>query len=74
MPSSADRRVVVVNATPIIALSIIDQLSLFRDLYGRVLIPTAVRRLPRRGAFWAALSMDDLAVDTDLGLGVLSRL
>ena len=44
MPSSADRRVVVVNATPIIALTIIDQLSLFRDLYGRVLIPPAVRR------------------------------
>ena len=35
-------RLLVVNTTPIIALSLIDQLDLLRRLYGRVLIPSAV--------------------------------
>jgi len=43
MPDAA-RRLVVVNSTPIITLAIVDQLALLRDLYGTILIPTAVRR------------------------------
>lgn len=39
-----DSRPVVVNATPIITLSLIERLDLFRDLFGEVLIPEAVRR------------------------------
>ena len=42
MPDGDDRRVVVVNSTPIIALTLLDQLDPFRNLYGRVLIPPAV--------------------------------
>lgn len=34
----------MVNSTPIIALAIVDQLRLFRDLYGTVLIPPAVHQ------------------------------
>jgi predicted nucleic acid-binding protein len=40
MPEGA--RVVVVNATPIIALSLIDELDLLRALYDRVVVPSAV--------------------------------
>jgi uncharacterized protein len=36
-------RLVVVNTTPIIALSLIGQLDLLRRLYGRVVVPTAVQ-------------------------------
>lgn len=36
-------RVVVVNATPIISLALIDQLTLLRHLYNEVLIPPAVQ-------------------------------
>lgn len=36
-------RVVVVNTTPIIALSAVQQLDLLRHLYGEVVIPEAVR-------------------------------
>jgi predicted nucleic acid-binding protein len=35
-------RVVIVNTTPIIALSSIQKLELLRDLYGRIAIPRAV--------------------------------
>lgn len=42
MPDGARR--VVVNTTPIITLSLIQQLPLLRDLYGDVFIPTAVQR------------------------------
>jgi uncharacterized protein len=38
-----DPRLVVVNSTPIIALSLINQFDLLHKLYGRVSIPTAVR-------------------------------
>ncbi|MEM6454324.1 MAG: DUF3368 domain-containing protein [Acidobacteriota bacterium] len=44
MPEGDAGRTVVVNATPMIALSIIDQLVLLQQLYGRVLIPEAVER------------------------------
>ncbi len=37
------QRIVVVNTTPIIALSLVHRLDLLRDLYGRVLIPPAVQ-------------------------------
>lgn len=37
-----DRRVVVCNATPLIALSLIDQLHLLQALYQNILIPPAV--------------------------------
>ncbi len=40
MPNGS--QLVVVNTTPIIALSLINQLDLLQKLYGRVLIPTAV--------------------------------
>jgi predicted nucleic acid-binding protein len=36
-------RLVVVNTTPIIALSLIGQLDLLRKLYGRIVVPTAVQ-------------------------------
>jgi len=36
-------RLVVVNTTPIIALSLIGQLELLHRLYGRVLVPSAVQ-------------------------------
>lgn len=36
-------RTVIVNATPIISLALIDQLDLLRHLYDEVLIPLAVR-------------------------------
>lgn len=36
-------RIVVVNSTPIIALSVIDQLHLFKNLYGKIIIPKAVQ-------------------------------
>ena len=41
MPESGQR--VVVNATPIIALSLIRQLDLLQRLYGEILMPPAVR-------------------------------
>lgn len=41
MPESRQR--VVVNATPIIALSLIGQLDLLQRLYGEILMPPAVR-------------------------------
>ena len=41
MPESGER--VVVNATPIIALSLIGQLDLLQRLYGEILMPPAVR-------------------------------
>ena len=41
MPDSP--RLVVVNTTPIIALSLIDQFDLLQKLYGRVSIPAAVQ-------------------------------
>ena len=37
------RRLVVVNTTPLIALSAVHQLDLLRQLYGEVVIPAAVR-------------------------------
>ena len=40
MPDAAQR--VVVNTTPIIALSLISKLNLLHDLYGEVMIPPAV--------------------------------
>ena len=40
MPEEA--RLVVVNTTPIIALSLIGELDLLRRLYGQVLVPSAV--------------------------------
>lgn len=36
-------RIVVVNSTPIIALSVINKLHLFKDLYGQIIIPKAVQ-------------------------------
>lgn len=36
-------RIVVVNATPVIGLSLINRLDILRRLYGEVLIPPAVR-------------------------------
>jgi predicted nucleic acid-binding protein len=36
-------RLVVVNATPVIALALLDQLSLLQPLYGSVMIPPAVQ-------------------------------
>lgn len=42
MPGSD--RLVVVNATPIITLAIVDQLELLRHLYPRLVIPEAVHR------------------------------
>lgn len=42
-------RIVVSNTTPIIALSLIDKLSLLGELYGRVLIPSAVASEFRAG-------------------------
>jgi predicted nucleic acid-binding protein len=41
MPES--RRIVVVNATPLIALTLIDRLDLLQALYGQVTIPGAVQ-------------------------------
>lgn len=38
-----ERSLIVVNATPVISLSIVGHLELLRDLYGEVLIPPAVR-------------------------------
>ncbi len=35
-------RIVVVNSTPIIALSVINKLHLLKDLYGEIIIPKAV--------------------------------
>ena len=40
MPDS--RRAVVVNATPLITLALVDQIHLLRDLYDKVVIPPAV--------------------------------
>ncbi|MEM7516498.1 MAG: DUF3368 domain-containing protein [Planctomycetota bacterium] len=37
-----DRRIVVVNTTPIITLALLNRLDLLRDLYGSVHIPPAV--------------------------------
>ncbi|MEM6796075.1 MAG: DUF3368 domain-containing protein [Acidobacteriota bacterium] len=42
MPEDNESRVVVVNSTPIVALALIDQLTLLQSLYQRVLIPPAV--------------------------------
>jgi predicted nucleic acid-binding protein len=42
MPDEGLGRVVVVNSTPIITLTIVGQLSLLQNLYGTVLIPLAV--------------------------------
>jgi hypothetical protein len=39
-----ERRIVVCNATPLIALSLIDQLPLLRDIYQSILIPAAVHQ------------------------------
>jgi predicted nucleic acid-binding protein len=36
-------RLVVVNTTPIIALSLIGRLDLLHKLYGRILLPAAVQ-------------------------------
>jgi predicted nucleic acid-binding protein len=36
-------RLVVVNTTPIVALSLIDQFDLLQKLYGRVSVPAAVQ-------------------------------
>ena len=36
------RRVVVVNATPLITLALVDRIHLLRDLYDKVVIPPAV--------------------------------
>ena len=44
-----DTRLVVVNTSPIIALSLVDQLPLLRDLYQKVMIPPAVRKEALRG-------------------------
>jgi predicted nucleic acid-binding protein len=49
MPDEGSRRVVVVNSTPVITLAIVDQLSLLRDLYETVLIPTAVHQEVQAG-------------------------
>ena len=37
------QRIVISNTTPIIALSLIQKLDLYQDLYSEVLIPPAVR-------------------------------
>lgn len=44
-----DTRLVVVNTSPIISLSLINQLPLLRDLYQQVIIPPAVRDEALRG-------------------------
>ncbi len=42
-------QVVIVNSTPIITLAIVDQLTLLRDLYGAVMVPSAVYREVKAG-------------------------
>jgi predicted nucleic acid-binding protein len=44
-----ETRLVVVNTTPIISLSLVSQLPLLRKLYQRVVIPPAVREEALRG-------------------------
>ncbi|MDY7095237.1 MAG: DUF3368 domain-containing protein [Acidobacteriota bacterium] len=44
MPEGDRHRVVVVNSTPIITLSLLDRLDLLQGLYGGILIPSAVER------------------------------
>lgn len=44
MPDVERPRLVVVNSTPIITLSLIDRLNLLDQLYARVVIPSAVHR------------------------------
>lgn len=44
-----DTRLVVVNTSPIISLSLVNQLPLLRDLYQEVVIPPAVREEALRG-------------------------
>jgi predicted nucleic acid-binding protein len=39
-------RLVIVNATPIIALALVDRLDLLAGLYGEMTIPEAVRSTP----------------------------
>lgn len=49
-------RFVVCNTTPLIALSLVDQLQLLRDLYSEVLIPPAVHEEILRGGARAGAS------------------
>lgn len=51
MPEAPER--VVVNATPIIALSLIGKLDLLRQLYGEVLVPPAVQSEVHAGGQYA---------------------
>jgi predicted nucleic acid-binding protein len=44
-----DTRLVVVNTSPIISLSLVHKLPLLRDLYQQVIIPPAVRQEALRG-------------------------
>lgn len=51
-----ERRVVVSNTTPLIALSIVEQLPLLRDLYQEILIPPAVQEEVLRGGSRAGVA------------------
>ncbi|MEM7049238.1 MAG: DUF3368 domain-containing protein [Acidobacteriota bacterium] len=62
MPDPVGSLVVVVNATPIISLAVLDRLDLLRDLYGAVLVPSAVHQeILLGGAARAGVSQLDAA-------------
>ena len=58
MPEAGQR--VVVNATPIIALSLIGKLNLLQQLYGEIMVPVAVESEVLAGGRHA-IGKEDLA-------------